>query len=146
MTFASRTTSATVEARRVFDGVRGLAFHDTDGRANRPPRCDHVTMSLGGCFLRGGDDRAALTIGKFGELAHELCVLLGGIRRRSHRRSMAPEDQAGKVRLGITVRIPLEDSTQAGDTSWNERPRCGSYVLDHLSLQRTNLQGIVARV
>jgi hypothetical protein len=40
-------TSAIVEARRVFDGVGGLSLHDTDRRPNRPPRCDHIAMSLG---------------------------------------------------------------------------------------------------
>jgi hypothetical protein len=64
MTFASRTTSAIVEARRVFDGIGGLAFHDPNRRSNSPPRSNDVAMSPGSCALGSGHDSASLTVGK----------------------------------------------------------------------------------
>src|SRR4051812_46388835 len=99
MTFASRTTSAIVEACRVFDRVGGLALHDTYRCPDRLPGCDHFAMSLGSRAFRGSNDGTALAIGKLGELAHQLCVLLGAVRGRGQAGSIAPEGRAGKSGL-----------------------------------------------
>src|SRR3954470_24056093 len=73
-------SSAIIEARGIFDGVRGLAFHDADRRTNSPPRRDYTSMSVRSSSLRSGHDSQSLTIGKLGELTHKVCMLLGGVR------------------------------------------------------------------
>jgi hypothetical protein len=133
MTFASRTTSAIVEARRVLHGVRGLALQGTDRRANGPPGRDHVTMRLGSGSLGSGNDGATLAIGKLGELTHELCVRPWGVRRRGHLRSIVPRCRGGKAGSGTRSPRDRMSSMVSAIAAWalrapqlQCRPGCSS--------------------